>query len=48
MFSNGFEFELVKTWPSGPKTFSYKIWTCTELNEEQISPLDLFKIRNGI
>jgi hypothetical protein len=45
MFSNIFEFEPVRRCPSCAQNFSNKIWTCRELNKEQISSLKLFKIR---
>jgi hypothetical protein len=48
MFSNRFEFEPVKIWPSIAQNFSNKIWNCRELNKEQFSPLELFKLLNII
>jgi hypothetical protein len=46
-FSNGFKLEMVKDGLLCSK-FSYKICMFRELNKEQLSPLEVFKIRNVI
>jgi hypothetical protein len=43
LFSIGFKFETVKRWSSVAQKFSYQIWTCRELNKEQLSPLEFFQ-----
>jgi hypothetical protein len=48
MFSIRFKFEPVKRWPFDARKFSNKIWNCRELNKKQLSPLELFKLQNGI
>jgi hypothetical protein len=47
-FPNGFELETVKRWSSDAWKFLYKNCTCMELNEEELSPLEFFKIWNVI
>jgi hypothetical protein len=41
-FPSGFDSEMVKRWSSDAQKFSYKIWMCRELNNEQLSPLMFF------
>jgi hypothetical protein len=53
-FCNWFEFSKliwiysIQKIPSWDRKIPNEIWTCRELNQEQISSLEFFKIQNGI